>query len=86
MRNAGFDVSFRDCPAKGGTGGNPNRSPSSEADSRSASQELPAFYGAGKFITVFTETRVLTRQFPVLCTHRSVSAWLYSERNTETLI
>jgi hypothetical protein len=24
MRDAGFDVSFRDCPAKGGTGGYPN--------------------------------------------------------------
>jgi hypothetical protein len=24
MRDAGFDVSFRDCPAKGGTGGHPN--------------------------------------------------------------
>jgi hypothetical protein len=23
MRDAGFDVSFRDCPAKGGTGGHP---------------------------------------------------------------
>jgi hypothetical protein len=23
MQNAGFDVSFRDCPAKGGTGGHP---------------------------------------------------------------
>jgi hypothetical protein len=25
MRDAGFDVSFRDCPAKGGTGGHPSR-------------------------------------------------------------
>jgi hypothetical protein len=24
MRDAGFDLSFRDCPAKGGTGGRPN--------------------------------------------------------------
>jgi hypothetical protein len=24
MREAGFDVSFRDCPAKGGTGGHPS--------------------------------------------------------------
>jgi hypothetical protein len=24
MRDAGFDVSFRDCPAKGGPGGHPN--------------------------------------------------------------
>jgi hypothetical protein len=24
MRDAGFDVSFRDCPAKGGTGGHPS--------------------------------------------------------------
>jgi hypothetical protein len=24
MRDAGFDVSFRDCPAKGGTGGQPS--------------------------------------------------------------
>jgi hypothetical protein len=24
MRDAGFDVSFRDCRAKGGTGGHPN--------------------------------------------------------------
>jgi hypothetical protein len=23
MRDAGFDISFRDCPAKGGTGGHP---------------------------------------------------------------
>jgi hypothetical protein len=27
MRDAGFDISFRDCPAKGGTGGHPNHSP-----------------------------------------------------------
>jgi hypothetical protein len=27
MREVGFDVSFRDCPAKGGTGGHPTCSP-----------------------------------------------------------
>jgi hypothetical protein len=30
MRDAGFDVSFRDCPAKGGTGGHPNQERVSE--------------------------------------------------------
>jgi hypothetical protein len=27
MRDAGFDVSFRDCPAEGGTGGHPSYQP-----------------------------------------------------------
>jgi hypothetical protein len=27
IRDAGFDVSFRDCPAKGRTGGHPNGQP-----------------------------------------------------------
>jgi hypothetical protein len=30
MRDAGFDVSFRDCPAKGGTGGHPTLRPETE--------------------------------------------------------
>jgi hypothetical protein len=30
MQGAGFDVSFRDFPAKGGTGGHPDSSPSED--------------------------------------------------------
>jgi hypothetical protein len=33
MRDAGFDVSFRDCPANGGTGGHPTDGPSPECSS-----------------------------------------------------
>jgi hypothetical protein len=33
MRDAGFDVIFRDCPAKGGTGGHPNCSQNNQNSS-----------------------------------------------------
>jgi len=36
------------------------QSPSSEADSSTASKEIPAFYGTRKFITAFTRAHHLS--------------------------
>jgi hypothetical protein len=45
---------------------------SSETDNRSASQEIPVFYGTSNSIVVFTETLVLNHM-NVVSTPRSVS-------------
>jgi hypothetical protein len=43
MRDAGSDISFRDCPAKGGTGGHPSSFPGGKARSgRDADHSPPS--------------------------------------------
>jgi hypothetical protein len=42
MRDAGFDVSFRDCPAKGGTGGHPTYDWSSVYSITSVDDAVPS--------------------------------------------
>jgi hypothetical protein len=59
MRDAGFDVSFRDCPAKGGTGGHPIACWSRDLSSHANDQHLKPSPVKQKPIILFVVCKLL---------------------------